>query len=99
MVINLETAVEFLKTRDNFLILTHSHPDGDTLGSAFALKYALEAVGKRANVKCNDTVAKKFDYLGKVCEDECAFDALVAVDVADTKLLGKDFEEKFADRI
>ena len=43
MVINLETAVEFLKSRDNFLILTHSHPDGDTLGSAFALKYALEA--------------------------------------------------------
>ena len=81
------------------MILTHSHPDGDTLGSAFALKYALEALGKSANVRCNDTIAKKFDYLGKVCEDECAFDTLVAVDVADTKLLGKDFEEKFADRI
>ena len=77
MVINLETAVEFLKTRDNFLILTHSHPDGDTLGSAFALKYALEALGKSANVRCNDTVAKKFDYLGRVCEDECAFDTTV----------------------
>ena len=88
MVINLETAVEFLKSRDNFLILTHSHPDGDTLGSAFALKYALEALGKSANVRCNDTIAKKFDYLGKVCGDECAFDTLVAVDVADTKLLG-----------
>lgn len=99
MVINLETAVEFLKSRDNFLILTHSHPDGDTLGSAFALKYALEALGKSATVRCNDTIAKKFDYLGKVCEDECAFDTLVAVDVADTKLLGKDFEKKFADRI
>ena len=96
MVINLETAVEFLKEKDNFLILTHSHPDGDTLGSAFALKYALETVGKSANVRCCDTVAKKFDYLGKVCEDECDFDTLVAVDVADTKLLGKDFEERFA---
>lgn len=99
MVIKLEAAVEFLNSRDNFLILTHSHPDGDTLGSAFALKYALEAVDKHANVRCNDTVAKKFDYLGEVCGDECAFDALVAVDVADTKLLGKDFEEKFAGRI
>ncbi|HAX84512.1 MAG TPA: exopolyphosphatase, partial [Ruminococcaceae bacterium] len=58
MVINLEAAVEFLRSRDNFLILTHSHPDGDTLGSAFALKYALEAMGKTANVRCCDTVAK-----------------------------------------
>ena len=41
MVINLETAVEFLKSRDNFLILTHSHPDGDTLGSGAALCSAL----------------------------------------------------------
>lgn len=99
MVINLDTAVEFLKSRDNFLILTHSHPDGDTLGSAFALEYALRSIDKRAEVRCNDTIAKKFDYLGKACEYECEFDTLIAVDVADTKLLGKDFEENYADKI
>jgi len=99
MVIDLNSAVEFLRERDNFLILSHAHPDGDTLGSAFALKYALEAVGKRAEVKCCDTVLKKFDYLGKVCDTDYKYGTLVAVDVADTKLLGKDFEELYADKI
>ena len=32
MVIDLNSAVEFLRERDNFLILSHAHPDGDTLG-------------------------------------------------------------------
>lgn len=99
MVIDLNSAVEFLRERDNFLILSHAHPDGDTLGSAFALKYALEAVGKRAEVKCCDTVPKKFDYLGKVCDTDYDYGTFVAVDVADTKLLGKDFEELYADKI
>ena len=31
-----ETAKLF-RTRDNFLLLTHKNPDGDTLGSAAAL--------------------------------------------------------------
>ena len=99
MVIDLNSAVEFLRERDNFLILSHAHPDGDTLGSAFALKYALEAVGKRAEVKCCDIIPKKFDYLGKSCDGEYAYGTLIAVDVADTKLLGKDFEELYADKI
>ena len=99
MVIDLNSAVEFLRERDNFLILSHAHPDGDTLGSAFALKYALEAVGKRAEVKCCDIIPKKFDYLGKVCDTDYKYGTLVAVDVADTKLLGKDFEELYADKI
>lgn len=99
MVVELNSAVEFLKERDNFLILTHAHPDGDTLGSAFALKYALEAVGKRAEVKCNDEIPNKFRYLGKACGEEFSFETLLAVDVADSKLLGKDFEEKYADKV
>ncbi len=99
MIIGLDSAVEFLKERDNFLILTHAHPDGDTLGSAFALKYALETVGKSAEVRCNDSVAPKFDYLGAVCTRDSGFDTVVAVDVADTKLLGKDFEAVYADKI
>lgn len=99
MVIDLEKAVEFLKERDKFLILTHGNPDGDTLGSAFALKYALELIGKKAEVKCCDPVPAKFDYLGKVVADEFDYSTLVAVDVADAKLLGKDFEELYADKI
>ena len=38
-------AARLLKRADNILIITHVRPDGDTLGSAFALMYALEAMG------------------------------------------------------
>ena len=44
-----ETAA-FLRSRDNFLILTHIRPDGDTVGCAAALCIALREQGKTAHV-------------------------------------------------
>ena len=35
-----------MKARDNFLILTHKRPDGDTVGSAAALCLGLRKMGK-----------------------------------------------------
>ena len=35
---------------DNFTILTHKSPDGDTLGCGFALCEFLRRMGKKANV-------------------------------------------------
>lgn len=98
MMINLEQTAVFLKCRDNFMILSHGHPDGDTLGSAFALKKALNKLGKKAEVRCNDIIPSKFLYMGQTVE-EFDYSTLVAVDVADSKLLGNDFEAKYADRI
>ena len=40
-----ETAA-FLRQHDNYLILTHKRPDGDTIGCAAALCAALRALGK-----------------------------------------------------
>ena len=42
-----ETA-RWLLERDDFLILTHRRPDGDTLGSAAALCLGLRQMGKKA---------------------------------------------------
>ena len=39
--IDVKECVSLLKEYDNYLILTHRNPDGDTLGSAFALHRAL----------------------------------------------------------
>ena len=38
-----ETAKLFL-SKNNFLILTHKNPDGDTLGSAMKLRYTPELI-------------------------------------------------------
>ena len=72
-----------LKENDNFLILTHTRPDGDTLGSAAALCSALRRAGKRAALCPNPEITERYlpfvaPYLGK--ETEGGF--VVSVDVA-----------------
>lgn len=99
MIIDLIAAVEFLKNNDDFLILTHAHPDGDTLGCGLALCEALTSLGKKAVVRCGDSVPSKYGYMGSVCTDDVESENIIAVDVADAKLLGKAFEERFGGRV
>ena len=100
MFIGLKDAATLLKEKDNILLLSHSHPDGDTLGSATALAHALRHMGKRVAVKCGDAIPACFDFMfaGLACED-FEPDFIVAIDIADTKLLGKDFEGIYSDKI
>ncbi|MFT3950504.1 MAG: DHH family phosphoesterase [Oscillospiraceae bacterium] len=78
-----------LEQNDCFTILTHKGPDGDTLGSAFALCAVLRGMGKRANVVNNDPFPARYDplYEGYTVEE---FDErfVIAVDIADLQLLG-----------
>lgn len=96
--ITLTEASRLLKNNDKFHILTHRYPDGDTLGSAFALCYALRALGKKANVIVNGNLPSKFSYLAENYEKqdfECGY--VVSVDVAAPQLLGElqsEYESK-----
>lgn len=95
--VSLESTAKFLKENDNYIIITHSSPDGDTLGSAFALKAILAQIGKESVVICGDEVPGKYDYLGEVFKGEInpCEKTILAVDVADTALLsGKTAELK-----
>lgn len=93
-------AAEILKAQDNILILVHGHPDGDTLGCGYSLCRALVSLGKKAAVSCSDEIPAKYGYLSRGIE-EFSFtpDFIVAVDVADTALLGKKNEALYADKI
>jgi len=89
MKINVKEAADFLREHDDFLILMHASPDGDTLGCGHALCGALQRMGKRAKAVCPEEIPHRFDYLFKaVKEQEFEPAAIVCVDVADTKLLG-----------
>ena len=55
----LRETASFLKAKDNFIILTHRRPDGDTVGSAAALCLALRDVGKTAFVSFNDGITPR----------------------------------------
>jgi len=88
-----------LATAEDVLILTHKSPDGDTLGSAYGLYYALTAIGKRARVACSDPLPKKFDYFyPKAPFEDFEPRYIVAVDVADPQLLGSALQQ-YAGRI
>lgn len=89
MQMNLKETAEFLKTHDNFYILTHMNPDGDTIGAGFALCYALRGAGKNANVLCSDEFPERYGFLYRDYEPQkFSPDTVVAVDIADEKLLG-----------
>ena len=89
MKINVEKCAQILREKDNIFILTHAHPDGDTLGCGFALCRALLKLGKKARVICADEIQKKYAYLMQDLDMQ-SFDEdyVVAVDVATENLLG-----------
>lgn len=100
MQIDVKAAARLLESQDDILILSHGHPDGDTLGCGFALCRGLQRLGKRARVECADPIPEKYGYLWQeVAEQPFAPRLIVAVDVADPKLLGKPAEDAYAGRI
>ncbi len=91
--ITVAQAAAMLSEADRILILTHQFPDGDTLGSGYALCRALRALGKQARVICNDPIPEKYDYMMEGMEEQAFEPAFVcAVDVADSRLLGEGLQ-------
>ncbi|MBQ4099594.1 MAG: bifunctional oligoribonuclease/PAP phosphatase NrnA [Clostridia bacterium] len=92
-----DVAIE-LKKHSKVLIFCHNRPDGDTLGSAFALKHALEQKeGKIADVVCAQQVPEKYgslEFIGKVylpTEVTKSYDCHISVDCASEMMLGDSY--------
>ena len=100
---SVEHGMEIFKSKDNILILTHRSPDGDTLGCAFALRRVLSGMGKTVMVDCSDDIPNKYSYMWGESEEnynpqksmDFSPDFVLAVDVADSKLLGARLTEKY----
>lgn len=91
---NLKSIAQKLMLMDNIEILTHRYPDGDTLGSAYALCGALQQLQKKARVITAGEPAKKYNFLKKNIKDQnFTRKFVVSVDVAATSLLGENEEE------
>lgn len=97
--VDFETAAAFLKEQEGFVLLCHAFPDGDTIGSAAALCEGLRQLGKRAYIRCPHDIPKKFAPLTEGFLS-CDFpeETVVAVDVADRKLLGH-LDEVYGERV
>ena len=87
-------AARFLAARDNFIILTHIRPDGDTIGSAAALCRGLRKLGKTAHILTNKGISQHFLWLheGLTTDEVKETDTIVSVDVASPGMLHDDFK-------
>ena len=82
----------WLQERDHFLILTHTRPDGDTIGSASTLCLGLRQLGKTAYLLENQEVSPYLEtcVLGLTKSAPEEGDTILSVDVASPNMLQKE---------
>ena len=85
---------QYLLQHDNYCILSHRRPDGDTLGSTAALCLGLRSLGKTAHVLHNPETTERFQWLHDGLSKETAEegDTIVTVDVASPGMLPLAFQ-------
>ncbi|MEA5049872.1 MAG: bifunctional oligoribonuclease/PAP phosphatase NrnA [Oscillospiraceae bacterium] len=92
--VGVRAAAELLRGAQDILILMHKNPDGDTLGSGFAMRAALRALGKRARAACDSVIPAKYAYMSDAAKEDGDFAPgfVLAVDIASPRLLGDSLE-------
>lgn len=92
-----QQVITWLLERDNFLLLTHVRPDGDTLGSASALCRSLNKAGKAAYLLRNPGVTRTFDGWLTLpwAPDGWEPEHVIAVDIATEKLFPDGEQQKY----
>lgn len=85
-----------LLENNNFLIVTHIRPDGDTLGSGAALCHALRRAGKSAYMYRNDGVTENYAELVEPYSAPPSFkpDFVITVDLASRDLFPIGFNSE-----
>jgi phosphoesterase RecJ-like protein len=62
-ILSFEESVKLFRRYNKIFIAAHIMPDGDCIGSALGLTWALRQIGKAVTVTCNDHVPNTFKYL------------------------------------
>lgn len=99
--VTLEQAADILCNGHKYLILFHVHPDGDSVGSAFALRALMCETGREAFCVCADEVPERLHFLSKDAQDSVLPgnipegyipDTIVSVDTASPSQLGSLYD-------
>lgn len=61
--ISIKELSNYILALDKVLIVTHERPDGDAVGSAFALQKALLNLGKEADIYFSETLPERYSSL------------------------------------
>ena len=89
----LDQIARLIAENDDFTLIMHVSPDGDTIGSACALRLALIKLGKSVQAVCDGTVPHIYRFLSGtdsvISPEQARFTkAVIAVDCADVGRLG-----------
>ncbi len=105
--ISFDSILPKLETVQDTLVLFHRAPDADAVGSAYAMKKILEALGSRAYCVCACEVSTRLSFLlfgeqGSVLSESIPSDfsvsRIVSVDTASPSQLDSLYE-RFGDRV
>lgn len=89
----LGSIAEIIRKNDDFIVIAHVSPDGDTLGCALALSGTLARLGKRVQTVCENRVPHIYEFLPGARgiltpENAQTASVAIAVDCADAERLG-----------
>ena len=87
--LTLAEAAARIRGNEPTLILFHRHPDGDAVGSGFALKLILEAMGCTAYCVCEDEIPERLRFLTEGLQDSILQENLPAA-FAPTQIISVD---------
>ncbi|MBF0217508.1 MAG: DHH family phosphoesterase [Candidatus Omnitrophica bacterium] len=59
----MQSVIDAIKERDNFILSSHIKPEGDSIGSQLAMKSLLLAIGKKAAIINQDPVPDNMKFL------------------------------------
>jgi len=97
-----EKLSEIINSRNDFLIVTHIFPDGDSLGSLTALHDLLIKLGKNSSMLCKSTLPYQYKFLpgfSDIKEDMCQISpdnkkfVCICLDCADENRADFDFDQ------
>ena len=105
--LTLAEAASRIRGGTDTLILFHRHPDGDAVGSGFALKLLLEQMGCRALCSCDDELPERLEFLAGDKQDSIKAEnipadfvpaQIITVDTASPAQVGDQYA-RYAGRI
>lgn len=91
---NPEAVARCIREAQTIAVASHVNPDGDTVGSATAMRLILQAMWKDVTLFCDGKIPDQlsflpgYDQFRKPEGNEGPFDLMLAVDVSDIKRLG-----------
>lgn len=87
--------IDTIKKSKCIALFCHTKPDGDALGSSYAMKYVLEKIGKECDIYCESKIPEHYCYISnykcikQTNDKNKKYDLAIALDCSDKKRMGE----------